>query len=72
MEVLIFSIAGARLPRHATATAARRHHLCAARAEMGAQLATRQLSGIWQLAFGSGSGCGQALPGPGVPRKAPL
>jgi len=43
-------------PRHH-----RRRRLCAARAEMGAQLGS-------SVAFGSG--CGQALPG--VPRKAPL
>ena len=39
----------------------RRRRLCAARAEMGAQLGS-------SVAFGSG--CGQTLPG--VPRKAPL
>ena len=44
-------------PRHNR----RRRRLCAARAEMGAQLGS-------SVAFGSG--CGQALPG--VPRKAPL
>jgi len=44
-------------PRHHR----RRRRLCAARAEMGAQLGS-------SVAFGSG--CGQALPG--VPRKAPL
>ena len=43
-------------PRHR-----RRRRLCAARAEMRAQLGS-------SVAFGSG--CGQALPG--VPRKAPL
>ena len=44
-------------PRHRR----RRRRLCAAHAEMGAQLDS-------SVAFGSG--CGQALPG--VPRKAPL
>jgi len=44
-------------PRHRR----RQRRLCAARAEMGAQLGS-------SVAFGSG--CGQALPG--VPRKAPL
>jgi len=39
----------------------RRRRLCAARAEIGAQLGS-------SVAFGSG--CGRALPG--VPRKAPL
>jgi len=44
-------------PRHHR----RRRRLCAARAEMGAQLGS-------SVAFGSG--CGQALPG--MPRKVPL
>jgi len=48
------------------ARAARRRNLCAAHAEIGAQLGS-------SVAFGSG--CGEARPGvprPGVPRKAPL
>jgi len=51
----------ARLPRLATRHHRRRRRLCAAHAEIGAQLGS-------SAAFGSG--CGQALPG--VPRKAPL
>jgi len=56
----------------------RRHHrrrrLCAARAEMGAQLGSSVAFAVLGAQLGSlvafGSGCGQALPG--VPRKAPL
>ena len=51
----------ARLPRLATRHYRCRSRLCAAHAEIGAQLGS-------SAAFGSG--CGQALPG--VPRKAPL
>jgi len=57
----------------------RRHHrhrrrLCAARAEIAAQLGSSVAFAVLRVQLGSsvafGSGCGQALPG--VPRKAPL
>ena len=59
-------------PRHHR----RRRRLCAARAEIGAQLGNSVAFAIFWAQLGSsvafGSGCGQALPLPKVPRKAPL